>query len=441
MTKRRGNREGSVYRRGDGRVVGEYEDANGKRRYVSGKTKAEVRTKLRKLLADRDKGIAYDSENLTLGGYLDRWLDAAKGSVRDRTWQRHEQVVRLHLKPTIGGVKLDRLNALQVQSVYGRKLEGGLSPRSVEIIHTTLHKALKQAVGRTLIPRNVAEAVTPPRPVRKEIKPLSQEQARTLLEASRDDPLRAFYVLAVTTGMRNGELLGLQWKDVDLNSATLRVRRTVFNGVMSPPKTAAGNRTIRLTGLAVAALKEHRLATAKQRISEWVFHSRRGTLLSVHNVHNRSWKPLLERAGLPASTRMHDLRWHMCHPTGVERRAGQGGVGDAGSRQRSHHARYLQPRSPGHAGACRQGDGRRSRVARTGEVQPSFRHLEAGLGKGRGQPQHMAPLCTFGTRCCMMVRPTHGGQTWWRTFLRWTPIERGSFFFHPVTQWSTALMC
>src|SRR5215210_2474711 len=94
-TKRRGNREGSVYRRGDGHVVGEYEDAKGKRRYVSGKTKAEVRTKLRKLLADRDKGIAYDSENLTLGGYLDRWLDAAKGSVRDRTWQRHEQVVRL----------------------------------------------------------------------------------------------------------------------------------------------------------------------------------------------------------------------------------------------------------------------------------------------------------------------------------------------------------
>src|SRR5215210_5377798 len=102
-----------------------------------------------------------------------------------------------HLKPTIGGVKLDRLNALQVQSVYGRKLEGGLSPRSVEIIHATLHKALKQAVGWTLIPRNVAEAVTPPRPVRKEIKPLSQEQARTLLAASRGGSLHAFYVLAV----------------------------------------------------------------------------------------------------------------------------------------------------------------------------------------------------------------------------------------------------
>jgi len=311
MTKRRGRGEGSVYRRSDGRIVGEYEDANGKRRYISGKSKAEVRTKLRKLLAERDEGIAYDSENLTVSAYLDRWLEAVKGSVRERTWERHEQVVRVHLKPTIGGVKLDRLNALQVQGVYGRKLEAELSPRSVEIIHATLHKVLKQAAGWTLIPRNVAASATPPRPVKKEIKPLSREQARTHLEASRSDVLFAFYVLAVTTGMRNGELLGLQWKDVDLDTGTLQVRRTVWGSVVSPPKTAAGNRTIRLTGLAVAALKEHRLAAAKQRISEWVFPSRTGTPLSVHNVHNRSWKPLLKRAGLPASTRMHDLR-HTC---------------------------------------------------------------------------------------------------------------------------------
>jgi integrase len=103
MAKRRVKGEGSVYRRKDGRVVGEYEDANGRRRYVSGKTKSEVRTKLRKLLADRDAGVAYDSENLTVGAYLVRWLEAMKGTVRDRTWERHEQVVRLHLGPTLGG--------------------------------------------------------------------------------------------------------------------------------------------------------------------------------------------------------------------------------------------------------------------------------------------------------------------------------------------------
>ena len=137
MAKRRGNGEGSVYRRKDGRVVGEWVDANGKRRYISGRTKTAVRRKLRELLADRDKGIAYDSENLTVGDYLDRWLDAVKGSVRPRTWQRSKEVVRLHLKPTIGHHRLEKLNAMQVQAVYGRKLEEGLSPRTVEIVHVT----------------------------------------------------------------------------------------------------------------------------------------------------------------------------------------------------------------------------------------------------------------------------------------------------------------
>ena len=151
MAKRRGNGEGSVYRRGDGHVVGEWVDANGKRRYISGKTKTGVQRRLRELLADRDKGIAYDSKNLTVGDYLDRWLDAVKGSVRPRTWQRSEEVVRLHLKPTIGHHGLEKLNAIQVQAVYGQKLEVGLSPRTVEIVHATLHKALRQAVRWLLV--------------------------------------------------------------------------------------------------------------------------------------------------------------------------------------------------------------------------------------------------------------------------------------------------
>ncbi len=161
------------------------------------------------------------------------------------------------------------------------------------------------------MPRNVAEAATPPRQTKREIVPLSREQVRALLDAAEGDPLEAFYVLAVTTGMRNGELLALQWQDANLEARTLRVRRSLFNGVVSPPKTAAGNRTIRLSGMAVASLKEHRLAAARERISEWVFSTSKGTPISVHNVHNRSWKPLLRRAGLPATTRMHDLR-HTC---------------------------------------------------------------------------------------------------------------------------------
>ncbi len=313
MTKRRPKGEGSVYRRGDGRIVGEYVDANGKRRYVSGKTKTEVKVKLRRLLADRDAGIAYDSENLTVGAYLDKWLGAVKGSVRYRTWERHEQVVRVHLKPTIGNVRLDRLNALQAQAVYERKLEGGLSPRSVQIIHATLHKALKQAVAWALVPRNVAASATPPRAVRKEITSLTDEQARSLLEAARGDWLEALYVLAVTTGMRQGELLGLQWRDVDLVGSILKVNRSVYEGVACPPKTRAGRRTIRLSEPAVLALERHRVGVARrsERMSGWVFSSSTGTPIGHQNLRNRSWKPLLKRAGLPSSVRFHDLR-HTC---------------------------------------------------------------------------------------------------------------------------------
>ena len=233
---------------------------------------------------------------------------ALEGSVRVRTWQRHEEVVRLHLKPTIGNTKLDKLNAMQVQDVYAQKLNAGLSPRSVEIIHVTLHKALKQAVRWSLVPRNVAEAVTPPRPPKREIMPLNQQQLRTLLETAQNDELYALWVLACTTGMRNGELLAVQWRDIYLDAGPLQVKRTVFGGKVSPPKTASARRTIRLSKLARVALRQHRTNAAGRHASEWVFSSGAGTPISVHNLHNRTWKPLLERAGLPSGTRMHDLR-------------------------------------------------------------------------------------------------------------------------------------
>lgn len=191
----------------------------------------------------------------------------------------------MHLKPSLGITKLDRVSALQVQSLYRSKLDSGLSPRTVQIIHATLYKALKQAVKWTLLPRNVADSVDPPKAPKKEIKPLSEEQVKRLLKAAQGDKLEALYVLAITTGMRSGELLGLQWKDVDLPAGIVQVRRTVFNGRIEAPKSAKGNRSIKLTETSIRALREH------ERTSEWVFCTNVGTTISVHNLHNRSWKP------------------------------------------------------------------------------------------------------------------------------------------------------
>src|SRR3712207_74485 len=191
--------------------MGEYVDANGKRRYVSGKTKPEVKAKLRKLLDDRDKGIAYDSEGLTVERYMDRWLESIRDKVKPGTFKPYEAITRLHIKPTLGSTKLEKLTALQLETLYRKKLDAGLSARRVQYIHVTIHKALKDAIRLQLLSRNVADAAISPRPVKTELQPLTQDQMRTLLDTARGDKLEPLYVLAITTGMRQGELLGLQW--------------------------------------------------------------------------------------------------------------------------------------------------------------------------------------------------------------------------------------
>jgi integrase len=313
MSKKRANGEGSVFRRTDGRVVGVYEDANGKTRYITSKTmtKSEMKAAVRKKLQERDEGIAYDSENLTVEGYMDRWLESIKERVRPGTFKPYEAIVRLHVKPTLGKTKLDKLNAMQLEKLYREKLDAGLSARRVRYIHVTIRKALKDAVRLQLLSRNVADAAIPPRAAKTEVTPLTQDQMRSLLDAARGDKLHALYVLAITTGIRQGELIGLQWKDIDLDGGTLRINRSVYEGIVSPPKTSAGRRTIRLSKLAQSALKQHRVESAKRRISEWVFPNANGTPIGHQNLHNRSWKPLLKRAGLPHSVRFHDLR-HSC---------------------------------------------------------------------------------------------------------------------------------
>ena len=115
----------------------------------------------------------------------------------------------------------------------------------MQIIHATTYKALKQAVRWQLIPLNVAEAVNPPKAPKAEINSLTLAQVKTLLNAARGDRFEALYILAVTTGMRSGELLGLQWRDIDLEAGILQVRRTVFNGEVNAPKTARSNRSIK----------------------------------------------------------------------------------------------------------------------------------------------------------------------------------------------------
>lgn len=202
MTRRRGNGEGSIYRRKDGRWVGQYivhTDKGPKYKYIYGRSRQAVAEKLTKAIADRDGGLVFDASALTLGEYLTRWLnDSVRDSVKQRTLENYEYVVRRHLVPTLGHVKLKALSPVHVQGLYRSKLDSGLSARTVQLMQTTLHKALKQAVLWGLVPRNVAKAVQAPRPIKKEVQVLSPEEARKFLEIARGDRLEALYSDAVT---------------------------------------------------------------------------------------------------------------------------------------------------------------------------------------------------------------------------------------------------
>lgn len=329
-TKSRANGDGDVFPRKnkEGKITsyrGAYVGPDGKRRYVSGKTKEDARMALREARAGADAGLVFDAGKQTTGAYLDRWLaDSVKDTLRQRTFERYERIVRVHIKPAIGRVKLKALTPAHARALYRQKLDSGLSPRTVNYIHVTLHKALSQAVSDGPLPRNAAQ-VKAPRPEKPEIKPLSPDQARKLIATAyaTGDRYAALYVVALHTGMREGEMLGLRWDDLDLDATTpmLRVRRTLSETrtghKFELPKSGKG-RSIKLSSKAVDALRSHRAKQAEEKLrlgSLWqdnglVFSTTTGTTTSGTNLLGRYFKPLLKQADLPA-IRLHDLR-HTC---------------------------------------------------------------------------------------------------------------------------------
>jgi integrase len=275
-------------------------------------------------MAERDGGLIFDTGNLTVGEYLNRWLETSvKGNVRPRTLDSYRMHVRLHIMPSLGRVKLKALSPAHVQGLYRAKLDSGLAPSTVRYTHAVLNRALKQATKWGLVPRNAAEAADPPKLERVEMKTLTPIEVKTLLSAARGERLEALYVLAVYTGLRIGELLGLRWGDVDFDAGKMRVVRQLQRmrsggGLVFSPTKTSNRRTIRLTGTAVEALRRHRARQAEEKLGtgglyqdqDLVFATGIGTPLDASNVMYRGFKPLLKRAGL-RDIRFHDLR-HTC---------------------------------------------------------------------------------------------------------------------------------
>lgn len=340
-------------------------------------TRKDVAAKLATALSDREDGLVFDAGTLTVEEYLERWLsDCVRDTVKASTYSSYGQLISKHAVPTLGRIRLKTLTATHVRGLLREKLDAGLSPRTVQYLRFVLRKALDQAVSDNLIPRNPACGVKSPQVRREEIKPLSPEQARFFLRtaAGTGDRLEALYAVAIHCGLRQGELLALKWEDVDLETGTLQVRRSLSGSsdgrpVFTTPKTAKSRRQVRLTAGATEALKRHRKRQLEERLRVaglWrdhglVFTTETGTPLDRHNLCQRSFKRLLKRAGLPG-IRFHDLR-HTCATLLLTRGVHpQDRAGAFGPLHHSNHTRHLLSRPARHGGRGGGSDGRSPRL-------------------------------------------------------------------------------
>lgn len=325
---KRGNGEGSIYQREDGRWEARV-SLDGKRRSVYGKTRREVQQKLAELKRQEEQGLLVGSDRQTLGAFLSDWLEStARPTIRPATYANYRVYVRNHIVPGLGHYQLGKLTPQHVQGWLNDLSAAGLAPKTVRDARAVLRRALNQAVKWSLVARNVAALVEPPKSARFEVAGLAPEDAQRLLAAVRGDRLEALYVLTLSCGLRQGEVLGLHWQDVDFERRELRVRLGLQrNGGrlrFVEPKTPQSRRVIALPEGVVAPLREHRKRQLEERLRAgdiWpercvcgcsggvVFTSEVGTPIDPRNLV-RHFHRVRTRAGFPA-LRFHDLR-HGC---------------------------------------------------------------------------------------------------------------------------------
>ena len=323
---------GSIRRRGKdgwGLTIDLGRDAQGRRlRHfltVRG-TKKEAECRLSKELHERDTGIDIAPDKITVGDFLERWLrDYATERVAASTLQRYQGIVRHHLTPALGRLRLSDLRPAHIQAAYSsfQRRDGrgeSLSAKTVKEHHAVLREALSWAIKWQLLrTANPADAVSAPRAQRKEMRVLSPERAQRFLEAASDSPYHTFFYLALQTGARSGELLALRWQDVDLDAATMRIMRTARFAkgqgiVFSQPKTQRSRRPVALSPATVAALREHRREQLEQRMQvgpgyqegDLVFADRLGRPVYDSTVR-RVFYGVVKAANV-GPLRVHDLR-------------------------------------------------------------------------------------------------------------------------------------
>lgn len=326
---RRAAGEGSIYKLKNGKfaamlTVG-YADGKQQRKKFEGKTRRAVAEKLAIARRQIAAGVNLTSKAQPLRVFLKRWLeDTVMPTARPRSITTYAQVIQDYINPSLGDIVVQKLTVQQIQQLLTDLLRRDFAAATVRLTRTVLRQAMQQAVDWRLIDHNPADRVTVPKATKRVVDVLTPEQARALLEAARGDRLECALRLALSLGMRRGEVCGLCWSDVDLERGVLHVRGNVQyvpgNGlVYGQPKTDSSERTIKLPATLIAALRWHKERQRAERAAmgdgwqenDYVFVAANNGGMLNPCVLVEAFKRALKVAGLPLTVRFHDLR-HGC---------------------------------------------------------------------------------------------------------------------------------
>jgi integrase len=330
---RRRSGDGAIIHRGDGRWVGRLKQSNGTLKWYSGRDRDEVEAKLKDALALMGSGLPLPDDKVTVGTWLEEWIAGlpfitGRGKLRDSTIAYYRQYLGVYvLRSELATKPLAKLSAADLEHLYRRmtaaKSDGGmgLSTTTAHHLHSIVHRALAKAVSKGKLVRNVADAVDEDeRPVvdHHEMRVLADDHFDRFLEVIRGDRLEALFVVAIREGLRQGEILALHWKDVDVDNGALAVVGSLQGPrsklVVGDPKTRKSRRRLELFPETVEALREHRARQREERLlvgtmwedNDLVFPNEFGGFLRGEAVRVRL-HTLLRHAGLP-DVRFHDLR-------------------------------------------------------------------------------------------------------------------------------------
>ena len=330
MAKRNAQGAGSIRERKDGLWEARYtvgrNPATGKqvRKSVYGKTQQEVRKKLTAITSDLDNGVFTEPSKLTFGNWLKIWLDEYCGSIKPRTKSLYENCIEYRIKPFLGSVKLQKLKPAMIQKFYNDALNGkqdnkkAISPKTVKNLHGIVHKALQQAVEIGYIKLNPAAVCVLPKVQKAKINPMDEQQTKLFIKAIANEPLRRLFLVALFTGMREGEVIGLTWDNVDLKNGTIyitqQLQRHDGEYKLMPPKNSK-SRLIVPAPYIMDILKEEQTAQKENRLKAgplwenkkgFVFTNAIGGHYSQQYVHKK-FKNVVQSIEMP-SLRFHDLR-------------------------------------------------------------------------------------------------------------------------------------